>query len=331
MPDGPGPAGHPWPERPGRDQGNEQGQHGQRAWPPGGGGWRPRAWRGPTPRYQGQLQSDWPDEPDEPGPHPFPADPFASAGGPDLRPGQQFQPEQWTPGDQIPPGEPAGSPHPVPLGPLPSLSGLRRRPGRSWPARHKALTGLLAVLAVLGLLAGARAAVSPPPYRVVAGAGLTTPVSPSATAAQGSRPDATPSPAHPRQVRGAGAASPATWAPGTATAPAAPAATKTVPAGASASRSPAPASAPPTTAATRPTAATSPTSATSPAAAASPTAVATPTPSATTVSCYPLTAGGKCFKVGGSCPKADHGVFGVAAGGETIKCKDDGGWLWVAV
>ncbi len=45
-------------------------------------------------------------------------------------------------------------------------------------------------------------------------------------------------------------------------------------------------------------------------------------------SCYPLASTGNCYEAGEYCPKADHGVSGVAGDGEAITCEDNNGWRW---
>jgi hypothetical protein len=53
-------------------------------------------------------------------------------------------------------------------------------------------------------------------------------------------------------------------------------------------------------------------------------------PPATTApaSCHPLTNGGHCYQPGEDCRNSDHGLSGVAGGGEAITCKDNDGWRW---
>jgi hypothetical protein len=72
--------------------------------------------------------------------------------------------------------------------------------------------------------------------------------------------------------------------------------------------------------------------------AAAPSTTAQPTPTAAPVtaastapaSCYPLTNGGNCYEPGEYCRTADHGVSGVAGDGEAIICEDNDGWRWEA-
>jgi hypothetical protein len=51
-------------------------------------------------------------------------------------------------------------------------------------------------------------------------------------------------------------------------------------------------------------------------------------PPAGTVSCHPLTNGGKCYEPGEHCRNADHGVHGVAGNGDAIICEYNNGWRW---
>lgn len=48
-------------------------------------------------------------------------------------------------------------------------------------------------------------------------------------------------------------------------------------------------------------------------------------------SCYPLTNGGNCYKPGEFCRTSDHGVTGIDANGDAIKCEDNDGWRWEPV
>ena len=45
-------------------------------------------------------------------------------------------------------------------------------------------------------------------------------------------------------------------------------------------------------------------------------------------SCYPLTNGGGCYLPGEYCRNNDHGVTGIDANGDPIKCEDNNGWRW---
>jgi hypothetical protein len=48
-----------------------------------------------------------------------------------------------------------------------------------------------------------------------------------------------------------------------------------------------------------------------------------------TASCRPLNIFGTCFLVGELCPTADHGLTGVADGGQAVKCvAREGNWVW---
>jgi hypothetical protein len=44
--------------------------------------------------------------------------------------------------------------------------------------------------------------------------------------------------------------------------------------------------------------------------------------------CTPLTDAGHCYTAGEYCRDDDHGVTGIAADGEAIKCEDNDGWRW---
>jgi hypothetical protein len=52
-----------------------------------------------------------------------------------------------------------------------------------------------------------------------------------------------------------------------------------------------------------------------------------PSPSSS-AACHPLSSAGNCYKAGEYCPKADHGMDGVAQDGEAIVCEDNNGWRW---
>jgi hypothetical protein len=53
-----------------------------------------------------------------------------------------------------------------------------------------------------------------------------------------------------------------------------------------------------------------------------------PPSASTTVSCHPLTNGGRCYEPGEYCRNTDHGVTGLAGDGKQITCKDADGWRW---
>jgi hypothetical protein len=44
--------------------------------------------------------------------------------------------------------------------------------------------------------------------------------------------------------------------------------------------------------------------------------------------CSPTTSSGNCYRAGEYCSKADHGMTGTDANGDTIKCEDNNGWRW---
>jgi hypothetical protein len=48
-------------------------------------------------------------------------------------------------------------------------------------------------------------------------------------------------------------------------------------------------------------------------------------------SCHPLTNGGKCYTPGELCRSSDHGVSGIDANGDAIKCENNNGWRWERV
>jgi hypothetical protein len=211
------------------------------------------------------------------------------------KPWQQADGGRWQPPDwryrQQPHGQVNGPPQPP--------------PGQSWPARHKALTGLLAVLALLIIAVAAHSGGSSSPGNGTT-AGLTTTVSATATETSSHHATRTAAAARTTQPQGTHAA--------TATPPA-----PTAPAPAPTTHAPAPTtSAPaPTTQAPAPTK-SAPT--TPPAAA--------PSTSAAPAGCHPLTNSGKCYEPGEFCRTADHGVSGVAGDGEAITCEDNDGWRW---
>lgn len=53
----------------------------------------------------------------------------------------------------------------------------------------------------------------------------------------------------------------------------------------------------------------------------------TPVPSSP-AACYPRAADGNCYMPGEFCPKADHGMLGIAGNGEAIVCDNNDGWRW---
>jgi hypothetical protein len=173
---------------------------------------------------------------------------------------------------------------------------------KSWAARHKVLTGVVASC-VLVLAVG-----------IAAAASSSSSSSPSATAANNPTVTASRATANPT-VKAAVATHPRT------TAPAAPGQTPLA----------SPSAQPETTAPTH-KAAPSASATTTATATSSPTATPTPTPTASAstapASCYPLNAKGKCFEPGQFCPKADHGLSGLAGDGEAIVCVDVNSWAW---
>jgi len=48
-------------------------------------------------------------------------------------------------------------------------------------------------------------------------------------------------------------------------------------------------------------------------------------------SCHPLTNSGNCYKPGEYCRTSDHGLSGIDADGDAIKCEDNNGWRWERV
>jgi len=179
----------------------------------------------------------------------------------------------------------------------------RPSPGRSWPARHKALTGLLAVFALIVIIAAAHAGGSSSSPGNGTTAGLTTTTSATATASPSHHATRTAAAAGRTQPQGTQAAAVTPPAPATS----APAPTTHAPAPTTHAPTP-----PPTTRAPAPT---------------TPPAVA-PSTSAAPAGCHPLTNSGKCYEPGEFCRAADHGVSGVAGDGEAITCEDNDGWRW---
>ena len=59
-----------------------------------------------------------------------------------------------------------------------------------------------------------------------------------------------------------------------------------------------------------------------------PTTVPVPPPTGAS-GCSPVSGAGNCYKPGQLCSNADHGLTGVGAGGQPIRCEDDNGWHWV--
>jgi hypothetical protein len=279
--------------------GGQPGQNGQQRWPGDDGGSRPPQWgyrqqddtRGPG-RY-GQRGHDGPGQQ---------ADAEGRWQPPEWRYGRQRRElgngHQWyEPGQPQPGPLPAWTAQPGQQGfGSPSSRPPYRPPqrGRSWPARHKALTGLLAFVALIIIVAAARSGGSPSSPGRGTAAGLTT-ITTSAAA--------TETPSHP--ATRAAATVQQTQPERTQTAVAA---------------TQAPAPAPPEPAPTTP-AHTTP-------APSTPAAVVAPPTSAAPAGCHPLTNAGKCYEPGEFCRAADHGASGLAGDGEAITCEDNDGWRW---
>ena len=238
--------------------------------PPGGDGrWQPSEWRHAQPGRQGL------------GPPP-PQPPYQS--------GSFQQPPYQQPYQQAPYQQPYQPPYQQ--APYQQFYRAPQR-GKSWPARHKALTGIFAFIALIVTIVAANAAGSSSSSGRNMTAGVTTP-SATASATASGKPSQHVSPA-------------ATVVP---TAPPA-----TAQATQAASQAPAPPAPAPTTRAPVPTATTA-------------TAVAPPPAAAAPAGCHPLTNGGKCYEPGEFCRNSDHGVVGLAGDGETITCADNDGWRW---
>jgi hypothetical protein len=235
----------------------------------GDGRWQPPEWRYGQQRHeQGNERQGY--EPGQPQGRPLPTW--------SAQPGQQgFGPPSPRPPYQPPNRPPSGPPR-----------------GKSWPARHKALTGLLAFIALIIIIVAANSGTSPASPGGGATAGLTTTA--SATTA------VTPS-KHATRVAGS-------------VQPTQPTRTQPVPATSQAPASSA--KAPTTPAAPTPT---TPTAVVVPPSSA-------PATSAAPASCHPLTDAGKCYEPGEFCRAADHGASGLAGDGEVITCEDNDGWRW---
>jgi len=270
-------------QSPGQD--GQQGQHGV------SGGTVPPQWR--YERQDSTRQLGWYEQqrlergngqrahaPRQPQPHFLPAWP--------PQPGQR--------GFGPPPPQPPYQPPPPPRRP-PHRPPQR---GRSWPARHKALTGFLALVALVIIIAAANSGGSPSSPGSRTTAGLATTASATATGTTSHHAaQATATAQRTQPVQTQPAAPTATHAP----APSAHAPTPSVPA------------------LTTP-AATAP-AATAPAATAPP-----PAASAAPTGCHPLTNAGNCYEPGEYCRDSDHGVSGIAGDGEPIICEDNDGWRW---
>ena len=243
-----------------RDDTQVPGPSGQRGQRPGGDGlWQPPEWRhGQQQRYEQRPQdrflATWP-----------------------AQPGQQG----FGPPPQQPPYRPPQPPYQPP------------QRGKSWPARHKALTGFLAFSAFIIIIAVARSGGPSSPPGNGTTAGLTTTTSPTATQTPSHHATQAAAAARKTQSQKAQPTAPATPhapAPSAHVAPTTPAAVVAAPPSA------APSPAPPT--------------------------------SAAPASCHPLTNAGNCYKPGEFCRASDHGASGVAGNGEAITCEDNDGWRW---
>jgi len=176
------------------------------------------------------------------------------------------------------------------------------RRGKSWPARQKAFTGILAFVGLIIVAVATSSCGSSPSTGSGTTAVMTTTAAAAAAAATPagtpSRP-ATVTPTGTPSHRVTHAAAPAQTTHPTKTKTA----TATIAATSQAPEPPAPA---PTT----------------------PAAVVPPPSSAAPASCYPLTNGGNCYEPGEFCRNSDHGVSGMAGDGEAITCEDNNGWRW---
>ena len=219
--------------------------------------------------------------------------------------GGRWQPPEWRDRQQRH-EQVNGPPQPTYYGPTQPPS---RPPGRSWPARHKALTGLLAGLALVIIAVAAHSSGSSSPGNGTR-AGLTTTVSATATETPSHHATRTAAAARTTQPRGTPAAAAVPPAPAAQPLPTTHGPVPTTSAAAPTTHAPAPTKPAPTTSA--PT---------------TPPAVA-PSTSAAPAGCHPLTNSGKCYEPGEFCRAADHGASGVAGDGEAITCEDNGGWRW---
>lgn len=272
---------------PGQD--GPQGQPGQQGWPGGGGVVPPQwhrerqdstrqlAWYGQPGYEKREQEADgngrW--QPPQPQPQP------------DLLPA--WRPEPGQRGFNPPPPQPPYRPQPP--------------RGKSWPARHKVLTGCLAFAALVLIIGAANAGRSPSSPGNGTKAGLTGTASATATGSPSHHATAT--------ATAPKATATARQAPPEKTQPAAPA---TSPVPATTAAAPAPTAHAPSTTAPAPTTS---------AAAAPP-----PPSSAAPAGCHPLTNGGNCYEPGEFCRVSDHGVSGVTGDGEPITCEDNDGWRW---
>jgi hypothetical protein len=247
----------------------------------GGGLWQPPAWRyRQQPQEQGNGQREHgPGQPETRSLPTWPAPPGQPGFGPPSPP---------------PPYRPPQPPFQPPFQPP--------QRGKSWPARHKALTGLLAFLALIIVIAAARSGGPSSPPGKGTTAGLTTTTSPTATQSPSHHATRAAATVGKTQSRKTQPAPPATSHGPTPSAPAAPSAP-----------------APPTT----------PAAVIAPPPSAAPTSG--PPSSAAPASCDPLTNSGKCYEPGEFCRTSDHGASGVAGDGEPITCENNGGWRWEPV
>ena len=205
--------------------------------------------------------------------------------------GQQPRQPSFTPDPQYgtAPGQSPYRDHRQPEPP----SGHRGRPARkSWPQRHKVVTVLGSLTALIIVIGGIASASGKAKQADNASAVATT--TPTRTAT----PSRTPT-HHATSTETV----PTVTAQATTPAPVA-----TTPAPAATTRAPVSTAAKPT--ATAHAAAPPPPPATAPA------------------GCRPLTNGGNCYEPGEYCRDADHGTSGEAGDGKAITCEDNDGWRW---
>jgi hypothetical protein len=280
---GDGMAREEWPGLNGR-----QGQAG------GDGRWQPPEWRD---AYDRNLPGNWQ---------------WGYAAS-QSQPQSYFNPDQPSqPGQRGLSSPPAQPPHPPPPSP---------QRGKSWPARHKGLTGLLALAGLIIIAVAANSGGSHPSPGGGTTVASTTTASAAATGAPGqhaaqvaagaqrTRPGSTQPTSAASQAPAPPAPTPPTLAP---TTPAPPTLAPTTPA-------------PTTTAPTRPASMTPAPPRPAP---TTPAPVVTQPNSAAPAGCQPLTNAGNCYEPGEFCRDSDHGVSGVAGDGEAITCEDNDGWHW---
>jgi hypothetical protein len=186
-------------------------------------------------------------------------------------------------------------------------SGDRGRPARrSWPQRHKALT-VLGSLTALIIVIGGIASISGK-AKEADNASAVTITTPTRTAAPSppSTHHATSTETVPTVTAQATTLAPVATAPPPAVTTPPPAVTTRVPV--ATTRAPVAAAAQLPTATTR---------------------TAPPPPAATSpAGCRPLSDENTCYEPGEYCRDADHGESGIAGDGKTITCEDNDGWRW---